>query len=1122
MRATLLRLAVWCALLALLCSIAAAQNLTNGAVSGTVTDPSGAVIANATVTLKNRATEATQASHTNSTGYYTFPFVQPGDYAVTVSAPGFQSVSRNVTASLNSNASANLQLALTSEQQTVEVTGTSAAVQTEDGNLETTFDSRQISLLPNPGNDLSAAALSTPGLVMNTTGGATFGGGNYEFYGLPSNSNVFTYDGANANDPYFQINNTGATNLTLGLNDVQETSVVTNGYSGQYGGLAGADINYVSKSGSNAFHGNAVWWWNGRTLNANNYFLNQQGAPRPFVNANQYAGSIGGPIKKNKAFFFFDYEGVRLLIPAPLPVNVPTQAFQNAVISNLNATGQGVQVPFYNAMFGAYNKAPGANGAQNVLPSGGCDDVTTLGGVAFGAANPCALNYTGSTSALTHDYLLVGRYDQNIGNNDKLFVRVQHEAGLQASYIDPLTSAFNAHSSQPEWQGQFSETHTLGTDKVNNFVGYVQWYSAQFTMVDQTAANAISPFTVLINDGALFPINNLGSFFPQGRNVTQYGIVDDFSWVRGNHNFKVGVNFRRDDVSDHNFGLITPLVIPLSLGDFANGTAGFAEQNFAKNTNVPIALYQLGWYVSDEWKATRNLKLTLSMRFDHLSNPICQVNCFTRLSAPFDQLDRTAPVNQAITTNVHTAFPSVTSIVYQPKVGFAWSPFGARNTVIRGGAGIFSDAIPSLAIDQVLDNAPNDPQFQTGGFGISPAAGLNSDIGQLAAANASFVSNFSAGGAVTPFNFFNGAPVRVPRYYEWDLEVQQALGWRTTLSAKYVGNHGSYEELTNPALNAYTPFSAANGLPLAPFANLPVGNTPPDQRFGVVAQIQNVGNSNYNGLVLSLAHSFTGGFQFQAGYTYSHSLDDISNNSLNPFGVNNQTNVDIVFPINQANIRQYNYGNSDYDTRHSFNMNYVWSDAFRHITGKGPKALVGGWTFSGTIFAHGGLPYSIFSSAMTANLHNSNWGSSAAATGTSALAVITGNQNPDCGPSAAQIVNGVHNACYSTANFIDPNSATGFGNQRRNQFRGPMYFDTDFGVEKAFGLPKWESAQFSIGARFFNLFNHPNFAFPVTDMDNPQFGQILKTVSQPTTIYGSGLGADASPRVIEIQAKFTF
>lgn len=1123
MRARFMRKsAVLCVLLALLATIAWAQNLTNGGVSGTITDPSGAVIANATVSLKNRGTGATQTTHTNSTGYYTFPFVQPGEYAVTVSEQGFQSVSRNLTVSLNSNTSASLQLALTSEQQTVEVTGSTATVETEDANLDTVFDSRQVSLLPNPGNDLSAVALSAPGVVMNTTGGATFGGGNYEFYGLPSNSNVFTYDGANSNDPFFQINNTGATNLTLGLNDVQETSVVTNGYSGQYGGLAGADINYVSKSGSNAFHGNAIWWWNGRVMNANNYFLNQQGASRPFVNANQYAGSIGGPIKKDKAFFFFDYEGIRLLIPAPLPVNVPTRAFENAVISNLNATQQGVQVPFYNAMFGAYNNAPGSNAAQNVLPNGGCNDVAKLAGVTFGASNPCALTYTGATSAGTHDYLVVGRYDQNLGNNDKLFARVQHEAGLQATYIDPLTSAFNAHSSQPEWQGQLSETHTFGTDKVNNFVGYVQWYSAQFTMVNQAAANVISPFTVFFNDGSLFNINNLGSFFPQGRNVTQYGIVDDFSWVRGNHNFKVGVNFRRDDVSDHNFGLITPLIVPITLGDFAAGTAGFAEQNFAKNTDVPIALYQLGWYVSDEWKATNNLKLTLSMRFDHLSNPICQVNCFTRLTAPFDQLDRAAPVNQAILTGVHTAFPSVTSVVYQPKVGFAWSPFGARNTVIRGGAGIFSDAIPSLAIDQVLDNAPNDPQFSVGGLGISPAAGVNSDIGALAAANTSFVNNFASGGAVTPFNFFNGGAVRVPRYYEWDLEVQQALGWRTTLSAKYVGNHGSYEEMTNPALNAYTPFSAANNLPLAPFANLPVSNTAPDPRFGVVGQIQNVGNSNYNGLVLSLAHSFTGGFQFQAGYTYSHSLDDISNNSLNPFGVNSQTNADIVFPIDQTNIRKYNYGNSDYDVRHSFNMNYVWSDAFRHLTSRGPNALIKGWTLSGTIFAHGGLPYSIFSSAMTAALHNSNWGSSAAATGTSALAVITGNTSVDCGPSAAQIVNGTHNACYSAANFADPSSVTGFGNQRRNQFRGPGYFDTDFGVEKAFGLPKWESAQFSIGARFFNLFNHPNFAFPVTDVDNGQFGQILKTVSQPTTIYGSGLGADASPRVIEIQAKFTF
>jgi hypothetical protein len=136
------------------------------------------------------------------------------------------------------------------------------------------------------------------------------------------------------------------------------------------------------------------------------------------------------------------------------------------------------------------------------------------------------------------------------------------------------------------------------------------------------------------------------------------------------------------------------------------------------------------------------------------------------------------------------------------------------------------------------------------------------------------------------------------------------------------------------------------------------------------------------------------------------------------------------------------------------------------------------------------------------------------------LANVVGSPNINCGGSAAQLVNGLPNPCYSAANFADP--INDFGTQRRNQFRGPGYFDTDFGVEKAFGIPKWESAQFSIGARFFNLFNHPNFAFPNTNADSGQFGQITQTVSQPTTIYGAGLGADASPRVIELQGKFVF
>jgi Carboxypeptidase regulatory-like domain len=1101
-----------------------AQTVTTGEITGVVTDPAGAVVPNSSVTLKNVATGATAATTTNSQGAYKFSLLQPGSYTVSAAAAGFHPALKAVTAALGSSVTANIALAIQSTQQSVEVTSEVTGVQTEDANLETNFNAKQISLLPNPGNDLSAVALTSPGVVMNTTGGSTFGGGNYEFFGLPSNSNVFTYDGANGNDPYFNVNNTGATNLTLGLNDVQETSVITNGYSGQYGGLAGANINYVSKSGTNDFHGNAEYWWNGRALNSNNYFRNQANAiagsqidPRPFVNANQYAASFGGPIKKNKSFFFVDYEGIRLVIPSLFSVNVPSPGFQNAVIQNLNNVSPS-SVPFYQSLFGIWNAAPGAVRGQNVLANGGCSNVTNLAGTAFGAANPCALQFQGGTSQATNDYLVVGRYDQNIGANDKLFVRVQYESGLQATYTDPLSPAFNAHSAQPQWQSQLSETHTFGTNKVNNFIASLQWYSALFTIVNPAAEFQTLPETVAFGDNSLFNLNNFGTNFPQGRNITQYGIVDDFSWSRGRHTFKFGVNFRRDDVSDHNFTTVIPFLQETSLSDFAfggvaptnTGVGSLVAQNFPLNTNVPIALYQLGWYASDEVKVNKDLKLTLSMRFDHLSNPVCQTNCFQSLSGPFQTLDTNAPVNQALRTGLHTAFPSVTSVVYEPKVGFAWSPFGARNTVVRGGFGIFSDAIPTGAIDDIITNAPNDPSFVLFNGALSPAAPGNLN-GQATAANAQFRANFANGGTVPAFNFFNPGKVQIPRYGEWDLEIQQALVWHTTVSAKYVGNHGEHEELTNPALNAFSPTGG-------PFGGLPL--TQPDSRFGVVAQTQNVGNSNYNGVVLTASHSFNGGFQFQASYTYSHALDEISNNSLNPFGVNANGNVDVVTALNPFNIRQFNYGNADYDVRHSFVMNYVWSDAFRHLTNWGPNSLVKGWTFSGTIFKHTGFPYSIWSSNATAALQGALFGSTSPATTTAVLANVVGTPNITCGASAAQLINGQPDPCYSAANFADPTD--NFGTQRRNQFRGPGYFDTDFGMEKSFNVPKWETAQLAVGARFFNLFNHPNFAFPNTNADSGQFGQITATISQPTTIYGSGLGADASPRVIELQAKFVF
>ncbi len=1116
-----------------------AQTITTGELAGTVTDPSGAVVPNANVQIKNVEEGSVNNGKTSSTGYYQFAYLKPGTYTVTVSGSGFQGAQKTASVALGASATVNFQLTVGSSSTTVEVTGAAAAIETEDANLTANFSQKQVELLPNPGNDLSAVALTSPGAVMNTSGGAMFGGGNFEVNGLPATSNLFTIDGSNDNDPYFNVNNSGATNLTLGLNDISESTVVSNGYSGAFGGLAGANVNYVTKSGTNNFHGNAIYWWNGNILNANNYFRNQSNAlagsdvdPRPFVNDNQFAGSVGGPIKKDKAFFFFDIEGLQLAIPSPQTLNVPTPAFQSAVLGSLATSGLAASVPFYTTMFGLYNRVSQVGAKQ--LAGGGCSDVTTVGAIAFGAANPCAVTVQSALSAHTHDRLYVGKYDMNLGHNDKIFVRVEREHGLQATYTDGIDPAFNVVSDQPQWQAQVGETHTFGSDKVNDFKGSFLWYSAGFAMQNQLAANSALPVpgvgagteTFALNDGSLSALNPDNVVMPQGRNITQYQFVDDFSWIRGRHNFKVGVNFHRDDISDQNFVFVTPEVLGLSLDNFATGGVGGASdlivQNFPSHSEVPIALYQLGLYAADDVRVSNNLKLTLSLRADHLSNPICQINCFQRF-APGAFGDSAAPVNSAILTGEHQAFPSVTNIAWQPKIGFAWTPGGSQKTVLRGGIGIFSDALPTGAIDDFLQNAPLDPQFVTFTGYIAPAqtgtvGGVSSTLYALStASDAAFNAGYKTGGTVPAFSFYNATAVKVPTYYKWSLEVQQAVGWHTTLNLMYVGNHGSHEEFSNQALNAWC--CGAGQLPsgAATFANLPT--SVPDGRFGTVSQANNIANSNYNGLIATVNHNFSGGFQFQASYTWSHALDEISNNSLSPFGLNTTgLYADIIYPQNPFNP-QANYGNADYDIRQNFTMNYVWSDAFRHLTHWGPNALMKGWSFSGTLFAHTGLPFTVYSSALTGALEGTNYGPGG---GAQYIFADQAGSPISCGSSAASVnaAGAAAAPCATLAQFPDPTDT--YGNERRNQNHGPFYFDTDFGIEKGFGIPKWEGSQFSVGARFFNLFNHPDFDFPVMNNTSPQFGQIIQTVSTPTSIYGSGLGADASPRVIQLQAKITF
>lgn len=1094
-----------------------AQSLTTGGVVGTVTDPSGAAVPNATVTLKNQATGATQTVTSNATGAYRFSLLNPGTYNVSAAAPGFQGGQQAFVVAVGQDNTVNLRLQVASSSQTVEVTAQGGVVQTDNGNVSATITPEIVSNIPNPGNDLTYFVQTAPGATMNSEAGY----GNSATYGISATSNLFTVDGMNENDPFLNLSNSGATNLLLGSNDVQTASVVNNGYTGEYGTLAGANVNYVTKSGSNKFHGNAEYFWNGSVLNANDWFNNNSGTPRAFDNANQWAASIGGPIRKDKTFFFMDTEGLRLLIPTSQPVNIPSPQFQAATLANIPAS----EVPFYNQIFSLYNNAPGASRATNTLPAGGCDGSVTLAGGA-----PCALKFQSNVDNLTKEWLITARVDQNIGTRDRAFIHFRTDHGLQASITDPLSKVLNAQSVQPQYEGQLQETHQFGANGVNQLILAGSWYGAVFAPPNLSAAIALMPYDLFFagnqfnSPGSPAPGTTFYSSWPQGRNVTQYQISDDYSWQKGNHSLKFGVNFRRNDITDYSPGGFLgtiPLAEFATESSFLAGTADAYEQAFPTRPTQPIALYSLGLYAQDEWALRPSLKVTLSLRAEHNSNPICQTNCFSNFSTSFLGIshDPNQPYNQAIQNGRHTAFPDYQSISWEPRLGFAWQPFGVGKTVIRGGIGIFSDVFPGTVASSFDTNPPLKNTFVTTG---PLAPGVAGDVQSLAtASNSAFVSGFSSGGNLasisatvpgfTPPTFTSAAHnIRYPTYQEWNLAVQQALGTKMSFTVNYVGNHGSDLAALNPALNAYCDVICAGALGVSSFTGLPAA--PPDARFATITEAGNSGVSNYNGVTASFTRSVSQSFQLQASFTWSHALDDISNGGFLPF--NFDTNTSILAPQNPHNFKQYNYGNADYDSRKYATVSYVW-----HTPKLQNKALdlLADWVVSGTLFAHTGYPFTTIDGTSSSTLLSSNYGSTIFA---------DSNVGPLTCSSSNKFNNYVNNPpCMTPAEFTSPmipGGVGGFGNQRRNQIYGPGYFDTDLTLMKSFRLPKWEGAELQIGAQAFNILNHPNFDQPIGNIGDSQFGYSVRTVSTPTSIFGSFLGADASPRALQIRGQITF
>jgi hypothetical protein len=1114
------------AALLLLPSVIMAQSIVTGAINGTVTDPSSAVIAGATVTLTNPATGEPLTAQTTASGGYSFGLVKPGTYTLTISKSGFKTTTESVQVDLGNTLVFNARLELGSGSITVEVTGQGALLQTENANISTSIETAEIENLPNPGGDLSNIAQTAPGVTMNTAGS---GYGNFSAFGLPGTANLFTINGNDYNDPFLNLNNSGASNLLLGSNEVQEVAVISNAYTGQYGRQAGAQIDYATKSGGNAFHGDAVYYYNAGGMNGTDYFDGYT----PETN-NQWAAALGGPVIKDKIFFFANTEGLRYKLGAGGDIGYPTTAFENYVMNTIpNVTSTQA---FYSNLFGLYNGSPHFGAAQTTPVANSCGSLNGQNGGTI-PNNACEGTVFQSSPNGNQEWLVSGRVDFDIDENNKVFGRTKFDRGTQPTYTDPIDPVFNIHSIQPQDEGQLNYTHVFSPNVVNNLVGSVLWYSAIFQSPNLPAATAAFPglfFLTYIT--GIAPIGEGSGFdpafslFPQGRNVTQWGVVDDLSITRGNHSFKMGVNFRRDDVSDYTASEGLLPAIGINAIDFAHdvlnpsGDVGDnLGQQFSANgvTRQPIAIYSVGLYFQDEYRVSSRLKLTLALRADRNSGGVCQSDCGSAPPIPFlDQSHNAAlPFDTLTNPGSHSILPGVEKVVFQPRFGLAWTPFGDK-TVIRAGIGQFSDLYPGTILDAYTTNFPQVTAFNFNESGSAFAfTDPNSAATGVVSCNAAFQSAYHSGGNLADFNATPGCAGQVPglkdvgkllnpKYTEWNVEVQRTIGSRTVVSANYVGNRGYDGLLFDPYSNAYSPSGFA-GLPTAPL----------DQRVANVTTLTNNGYSNYNGITLSVQENMWHGFMGRFNYSYSHALDLVSNGGVLPYQ-DTFSQESIEFQINPNCLRCNNYSNADYDLRHNITANYLYEMPF-HSENRLVDTALGGWIMSGTIYFHTGFPFSLLDNG---DFDSQLFGTNGAGGGLLAQP-ITAVQNSCQNPGVQ---------CYSAAQFAgQPNPAltgpcnpclnpapTGFGNAVRNTYRGPNYFNTDFSLRKNFRVT--ERLGLQLGANAYNVLNHPNFQNPVNGTANGTFGEIVQTTSPPTTPYGAFAGSLASARILQVMAKFTF
>jgi hypothetical protein len=882
-----------------------AQGSTNATVLGTVSDPAGAVVPNASVQVKNTGTGQVQQAQTDAQGRYTIADLPIGNYEAQASAQGFQTtVRRGITLTVGAQAVVDFSLSVGQAQQTVTVQAEVSQVDTLSTAVASHVEQKQITDLPLNGRNFTDLVTLLPGVAGGSQIG-TAGGTPNLLYGVENN---FSVSGARAEGQAYLLDNidiqgfwnhgsgSGVMGTTLGIEAIAEFSVLTNTYGAQFGGN-GAVVNAASKSGTNGFHGSAYEFLRNSALDARNFF---DGASVPAFRQNQFGGSLGGPIKKDKLFFFVNDEELRRSLGQTVVALVPDANAHKGIVN-------GVNVPI--------NPAIAPILALYPLP-------TTPVGPGVGSIQEVDAQ-TGN-----ENYLLA-RVDYNLSTRDSLFVRYVRDYG-------DITQPFLGSPLPPRWPEVGATRNQFVTIEHRRVISptVVNLLRFSFTRTRETDVQARPDQTPALdffperhqNGGVnITGLSSMGTsiFAPLLEVQNKFPLADDVFWSHGAHSLRFGASFSRIQSNFQQQGWWGGFYTFPSLTNFLTGSPSLfqgPEPGFTDSYRDFREIELIG-YAHDEWRVSRKLTLNIGLRYDFVSNPTTNVHPLnTVIHPPFGTFQRVP--------NVFASNPAVKNI--DPRVGLAYDPFGDHKTSIRAGFGVFYNAIRARSY--------------ASGYYFNPPYALA--FVPLPA----FPNPFP--GALPPPAQLVGVDyntVNTPHLIQWNFNIQRQLFESTTLTVGYVGSRGVHlygARDINPVLpkvvNGVQVFGVPRGTAAAPAAGI-VSNPRLNPAAAALSSEAPVADSNYHSLQVGLNRRFSHGVQTQVSYTWSKCLDDASGTYGLEGGI----------PWSDPLSGSYDHGRCFFDRPQVFRLSGVYAFPFNQ------NILVKGWQMSANFVAQSGSPWNV-------------------------------------------------------------------------------------------------------------------------------------------------------------------